>query len=205
LATLQLTLRGVPFIYYGEEIGMPNVNFKIKESQDPLTKKYSKFPIPFLAKIFGISLSRDRCRTPMQWNSEQNAGFSSNVEAKTWLRVSDSYEKINVMKEQKNPESLLNCYKRLIKLRKQNISLQEGQFKFIEPEENKKNCLTYQRLYKDQELTIYLNFTKKELIIDLPKEKPELLFSTLPNRKILELNDYRGKIKLTPFEGLVFS
>ncbi|MFX1406194.1 MAG: alpha-glucosidase [Promethearchaeota archaeon] len=205
LATLQLTLRGVPFIYYGEEIGMPNVSFKIKESQDPLTKKYSKFPIPFLAKIFGISLSRDRCRTPMQWNSEQNAGFSSNVEAKTWLRVSDSYEKINVMKEQKNPESLLNCYKRLIKLRKQNISLQEGQFKFIEPEENKKNCLTYQRLYKDQELTIYLNFTKKELIIDLPKEKPELLFSTLPNRKTLELNDYSGKIKLTPFEGIIFS
>ncbi|MFW9936532.1 MAG: alpha-glucosidase [Candidatus Thorarchaeota archaeon] len=205
LATLQLTLRGVPFIYYGEEIGMPNASFKVKESQDPVTQKYSKFPIPIIAKIFGISLSRDSCRTPMQWNNEPNAGFSSNYEAKTWLKVTDSYEKINVMKEKKNPDSLFNCYKRLIKVRKQNISLQEGQFKFIELEENKKNCLTYQRQYKDQELTIYLNFTKKELIIDLPKEKPQLLFSTLTNRKMLELNDYGGKIKLTPFEGIIFS
>jgi len=204
LATLQLTLRGVPIIYYGEEIGMSNGSFKLKVSQDPVAQKYSKFPIPIIAKIFGISLSRDNCRTPMQWSNEPNAGFSTNFNAKPWLKVTDSYDKINVRMEQKNLESLLNCYKRLLKIRNENISLEEGEFKFIELKESNKYCLTYQRLHKDQELNIYLNFTKKALLVDSSIKKPQLLFSTLYNRKALEPNANSEKIKLTPYEGIIF-
>ncbi len=72
---MQLTLRGVPFIYYGEEIGMPNVKFKLKTSEDPIGRKFSWFPMPQLSRLIRFSLTRDRCRTPMQWNNEKNAGF----------------------------------------------------------------------------------------------------------------------------------
>ena len=68
----------------------------------------------------------------MQWHSGPNAGFSSNPEVKPWLKVSDNYKKINVTEEGKDPGSLLNCYKRLLKVRRENNALQEGEFKFID-------------------------------------------------------------------------
>jgi len=204
LATMQLTLRGVPFIYYGEEIGMPNVRFKLKTSEDPIGRKFSWFPMPQLSRLIGFSLTRDRCRTPMQWNNEKNAGFSSNIEIKPWLKVSDTFEKINVEKEQKNPASLLNCYKRLLRVRKENIALQEGELQLIEHENLEKICICYTRNHKAQKIFIYLNFTKKELLIQTPIEKPELLFSTLSNRKALDTEAYNGNIKLTPLEGIIF-
>jgi hypothetical protein len=70
---------------------------------------------------------------------------------------------------------------------------------------NYKYCLAYQRTHKDQELNIYLNFTKKDLLVDSPKKLPKLLFSTLSNKIELEPDVYGGKIKLTPFEGIIFS
>jgi len=204
LATMQLTLRGVPFIYYGEEIGMPNVRFKLKTSEDPIGRKFSWFPMPQLSRLIGFSLTRDRCRTPMQWNNEKNAGFSSHIEIEPWLKVSDTFEKINVEKEQNNPASLLNCYKRLLRVRKENIALQEGELQLIEHEKLEKHCISYTRSHKAQKIFIYLNFTKKELLIQTPIEKPELLFSTLSNRKALDTEAYNGNIKLTPLEGIIF-
>ncbi|MHA2430982.1 MAG: alpha-glucosidase [Promethearchaeota archaeon] len=147
LATMQLTLRGIPFIYYGEEIGMLNVDFKLKESQDPIGQKFSFFPIPLISKLIGFSLTRDRCRTPMQWNSELNAGFSVDYQIKPWLKVPETYKKINVAKQEKNSSSLLNCYKRLLTTRKANRLLQEGQFEFLTQNRLKKKCLAYRRYY----------------------------------------------------------
>jgi oligo-1,6-glucosidase/alpha-glucosidase len=204
LATMQFTLRGVPFIYYGEEIGMENVKFKLKTSEDPIGRKYAKFPYPQISKLIGLSLTRDCCRTPMQWNGEPNAGFSRDKEAIPWLKVSDNAKKVNVELETNNIDSLLSVYKKLLKLRKENVSLQEGRFEFIELEGKNTDCFAYQRLYLDQKIFIYLNFTKKDLLIESPKEKPTLLFSTLFNRKTLESNNSSGKIKLTPFEGIIF-
>lgn len=204
LATMQLTLRGVPFIYYGEEIGMSNVRFKLKTSEDPIGRKFSWFPIPQLSRLIGFSLTRDRCRTPMQWNNEKNAGFSSNSEIEPWLKVSDTYEKINVEKEQKNLDSLLNCYKKLLRVRKENIALQEGELQLIEYGKMKKNYISYTRNHNAQKIFIYLNFAKKELLMHTPIEKPELLFSTLSNRKALETEVYNGNIKMNPLEGLIF-
>jgi glycosidase len=201
---MQLTLRGVPFIYYGEEIGMSNVKFKLKTSEDPIGRKFSWFPMPQLSRLIGFSLTRDRCRTPMQWNDNKNAGFSSNIEIEPWLKVSDTFEKINVEKEQKNPASLLNCYKRLLKVRKENIALQEGKLQLIEHKKSEKNYISYTRSHKAQKIFIYLNFSKKELLIQTPIEKPELLFSTLSNRKALDTKKYNGNIKLTPLEGIIF-
>ncbi len=204
LATLQLSLRGVPFIYYGEEIGMRNVDFELKTSQDPIGRKFSKFPIPLIAKLFGLSLTRDGCRTPMQWDSTPQAGFSSNETSKTWLKIPDSYKKINIEKERKNPSSLLNCYRRLLKVRKDQRILSEGLFELIEVNKNKAKSLTYKRFSENNQIYIYLNFSKKQLLMSCPVKKPDLLFSTLSNRVSLDIEAYGGSIKLTPFEGIIF-
>jgi len=202
LATL--TLRGIPFIYYGEEIGMLNVDFKLKESQDPIGQKFSFFPIPLISKLIGFSLTRDRCRTPMQWNSELNAGFSVDYQIKPWLRVPETYKKINVAKQEKNPSSLLNCYKRLLTTRKANRLLQEGQFEFLTQNRLKKKYLAYRRYYFNEQIFVFLNFSKKEILIKSPINDPNLLFSTLSNRVALDLEAYNGNIKLTPLEGIIF-
>ncbi|MGB5910269.1 MAG: alpha-glucosidase [Promethearchaeia archaeon] len=204
LATMLLTLRGIPFIYYGEEIGMLNVDFKLKESQDPIGQKFSFFPIPLISKLIGFSLTRDRCRTPMQWNSELNAGFSVDYQIKPWLKVPETYKKINVAKQEKNPGSLLNCYKRLLTTRKANRLLQEGQFEFLTQNRLKKKCLAYRRYYFNEQIFVFLNFFKKEILIKSPINDPNLLFSTLSNRVALDLEAYNGNIKLTPLEGIIF-
>lgn len=202
-ATMQLTLRGVPFIYYGEEIGMPNTKFKLKTSQDPIGRKFSWIHISQIKRL-GFSLTRDGCRTPMQWTDEPNAGFSPE-NCETWLRVSNSYKKINVAREIKNTGSLLNCYRRLLKIRRENDILQEGKFKFIEIKNLKKKCLAYRRIHNNQEIFIYLNFSKDLLKLDCPVKKPTLLFSTLANRVALNVNSNKNIMKLTPFEGIIFS
>ncbi|MFX1498628.1 MAG: alpha-glucosidase [Promethearchaeota archaeon] len=199
LAALQLTLRGIPFIYYGEEIGMSNVDFTLEESQDPIAHKLSYFPIPFLAKILGFSLSRDRCRTPMQWNSEPNVGFSVSDIAKPWLRIPDSYKEVNVEKEEDDPNSLLNTYRYLLKIRKENKVLSEGLFEFIDVKKN--DYLAYRRYIEEDQIYIYLNFTKKDLLITYPEYVSKILFSTLYNENTL--NKRHLDMKIHPFEGLI--
>ncbi len=204
LATMQLTLRGVPFIYYGEEIGMSNVAFKLKESQDPIGQKFSYFPIPLISKLISFSLTRDICRTPMQWNSELNAGFSVDEQIKPWLRISEKYKKVNVAKEEINPSSLLNCYKKLLKTRKDNSVLQEGKFEFLTLNGLKNKCLAYRRFLFNEQIFVFLNFSQKERLIKSPIDSPSLLFSTLSNRVALDLEAYDENIKLIPLEGIIF-
>ena len=204
LVTLQLTLRGVPYIYYGEEIGMFNVRFNLKTSEDPIGRKFSKFPFPQISKLIGFSLTRDRCRTPMQWSNELNAGFTPNPQADTWLKIAENYREINVYNEQKNPNSLLNCYKNLIKLRNETICLQEGSFEFINPEKFNKKCIAYKRIHSVDEIYVFLNFSRKELLLKSLKPEPKLLFSTKVNRN--EVLNEKKKIyfRLNPFEGIIF-
>ncbi|MFW9877841.1 MAG: alpha-glucosidase [Candidatus Thorarchaeota archaeon] len=204
LAALQLTLRGVPYIYYGEEIGMSNAKFMLKTSEDPIGRKFLKFPFPLISKLIGFSFTRDRCRTPMQWNAEFNAGFTSNPKVKTWLKVSDNYKQINASAEEKNPDSLLNCYKRLIKMRAQHISLQEGLLEIIDLGKLNNKCIAYKRIHEKQELYVFLNFSGKKIPLKPSKSSPELIFSTFYNRKKQATGVFDNYIKLNPLEGVIF-
>ncbi|MHA1649982.1 MAG: alpha-glucosidase [Candidatus Helarchaeota archaeon] len=199
MATLQLTLRGVPYIYYGEEIGMPQVKFSLRKSQDPVARKYWWMPIT-QSKRFGFSLTRDGCRTPMQWSADPNAGFSPNPEAKTWLKISKTYPKINVEIQEKDPNSLLNFYRRLLKVRRDNIALQEGTLQLKPPS---KTHLLYFRVHPDQTLAIILNFSKKQLVLPAPISTPSLIFSTHPKSQILLQYENSGDILLEPFECVI--
>jgi len=144
MASLYLTLRGTPIMYYGEEIGM--------ENNDPKRKEEVKDPIGKLG--WPKAKGRDGERTPMQWNSTKNAGFSS---ADPWLPVPPTYTTHNVAVEEKDSNSILSWYKRLLKLRHTEPALLEG--KWIPLNENDTHVLAYLRQYKDQAILVALNMS----------------------------------------------
>ena len=121
LGTVNLLLRGIPFIYQGQEIGMKNAKWNsIDEFDDISTKDQYQ-----IAREAGLSdreameacnrMSRDNARTPMQWTSEENAGFTKGT---AWLKINPDYKEINVEDQENNPDSVLNYYRKLIALRK---------------------------------------------------------------------------------------
>ncbi|MHB8807684.1 MAG: alpha-glucosidase, partial [Anaerolineaceae bacterium] len=108
-AAMLLTLRGTPFLYYGEEIGIRDGMFKKDEILDPAGRLY-----------WPLYKGRDGCRTPMQWSHLENAGFSK---TKPWLRINPDYLQRNVEAQKKDDQSLLSFYKKLLKMRKDHVAL----------------------------------------------------------------------------------
>jgi alpha-glucosidase len=144
MAGLYLTLRGTPLMYYGEEIGMTN--------NDPKRKEDVKDPIGRLG--WPREKGRDGERTPMQWDSSQNAGFS---QAKPWLPVAASYKTQNVATELKNSDSILNFYRKVLALRHENAALRDGEY--VALNENDPNVLSYLREYKGEAVLVVLNMS----------------------------------------------
>jgi alpha-glucosidase len=146
LATILLTPKSAALMYYGEEIGMvTNTPTKVEDVRDPIGRiGWPK------------EKGRDGERTPMQWNNDTNAGFGGTH--KPWLPVEDNYKTVNVTSESKDPDSLLNYYKKLIKLRKENDQLREGDF--VLANEVSSRVLSFIRMTKDgQAVVVALNFT----------------------------------------------
>lgn len=152
LATMLLTVRGTPFIYYGEEIGMRDIKVARKNIQDPVGKRYWPF-----------YKGRDGCRSPMQWDANINAGFST---GDPWLPVHPNYSVRNVANQQSSPASLLNFYKELIKVRKKHSSLQAGKMVLI-PSDNK-HLLVYLRHLEEETSLVVLNFSSDIQHFELP-------------------------------------
>ncbi len=151
-AAVLMTVRGTPMMYYGEELGMQNNDPKTKEDvQDPIGK------IGWPAEI-----GRDGERTPMQWNSEINAGFSK---AKPWLPVSPDYKKVNVASEDADKNSVLNFYKQLIHLRKTEDALKNGSYETLD--DHNPDVLSYLRKSKDEIVVVALNMTPAPKFVQL--------------------------------------
>lgn len=199
--TLQLTARGVPFIYYGEEIGMLSHRLPLKTAQDPVALKYSWIPqflVNLLTRSGSISLNRDDCRTPMQWDSSRNAGLCSE-ESEPWLPVEPRYGAINVEYEESHPNSLLQCYKSLLRLRRQTPALHSGSMHLMNLSLHKKSLLSFERKYDKQIVQVWLNFSNRPIQIDEIQERAELIFSTL--RESTPLSN--TGIHLEPFQGII--
>ncbi len=136
LATVLLTLRGSPFIYQGEEIAMTNYPFKtIDEVKDISARTvYTRLRgygvLPIIARRLALNICRDHVRTPMQWSSGRNAGFSSAEE--TWLPVNPSYTVINVALQETDESSIQSYYTKLIHVRNETEALQTGAIEFID-------------------------------------------------------------------------
>ena len=144
MAGLYLTLRGTPIMYYGEEIGMKTTPPTRKEEvQDPIGR--TGWP---------KEKGRDGERTPMQWDSSKNAGFTKGT---PWLPVPPTYKTHNVADELKNPDSVLMFYKQVLKLRHTDPALMYG--KYVAINETDANVLSYLRIYKDHAVVVALNMS----------------------------------------------
>jgi alpha-glucosidase len=144
MAALYFTLRGTPIMYYGEELGMENNDPKRKEDvQDP--KGRTGWP---------ADKGRDGERTPMQWNDAENAGFSTH---EPWLPVPPSYKTHNVAAESKDPNSVLEFYRKVLALRHTNSVLLEGNYSALN--EDDPNVLSYLRTYKGKSVLVALNMS----------------------------------------------
>jgi len=152
MAALYLTLRGTPIMYYGEEIAMKTTPPTRQEDvNDPIGRKG-----------WPKEKGRDGERTPMQWDSSENAGFSSGT---PWLPVPPTYKTHNVADESKDPSSVLEFYKNVLKLRHTNEALMYGSYKAINVTDAK--VLSYLRLYRNQAVVVALNMSNVTQTVNL--------------------------------------
>jgi alpha-glucosidase len=162
---LLLTLRGTPFMYYGEEIGMRDIKLHRREILDPPGKHY-----------WPLYKGRDGCRAPMQWSDGLYAGFSN---SKSWLPVHPDAIHRNVASQQANPDSLLNFTKNLLRLRKKHPALQRGDFI---PVESRRGVLAYLRTTNEQAVLVVMNFKGYEVNFKPPEGQWGMLFTSHTDR-----------------------
>lgn len=186
LATLLLMMQGTPYIYQGQEIGMKNAYFQsMSQYRDVETiNKYNQWKNRFdeetLIHYFG-KRSRDNTRTPMQWTSEKYGGFS---DVKPWIDLPQGHEEISVEKQLYDKNSILQYYKKLIRMRKEYKDvIVYGTYKLLLEEDRHLFC--YERENHDQKLLIVCNYTKEE--VKLPTE-------LLENTEVLLLSNYNDQV-----------
>jgi alpha-glucosidase len=182
-AMLLFTLPGTLTMYYGEEIGMVNVPIAPEAVQDPAEKNEP-----------GIGVGRDPERTPMQWDANPLAGFTT---GRPWLPIAPAHEATNVEAEDKDDRSLLNLYRALIAMRREHPVLVDGRLQCIEAREN---VLRYQRIGNSEQLQVLLNFGHS--VTKITVADGIILKSTCGDR---EGDRVSGMVELRATEGLIFA
>lgn len=183
-AMLLLTLRGTPTMYYGDELGMEDVPIAPDQVQDPQEKN-----------IPGKGLGRDPERSPMQWDNAEKAGFTT---GEPWLPLMKDHSRVNVRTQWKEPESMLNFYRELIRIRQREPALHIGDYA---PVFTEGNLLAYTRSFKEENFLIGLNLggTSANFDPNFPSYKAKLLFSTHLEQEIM----FRGTIPLKANQGML--
>ncbi len=154
----QLTARGVPFIYYGEEIGMLQQRLPLKTALDPIAHR---FPLPqwvadLVRNRFKESLNRDECRTPMQWDESPNAGFCP-PGITPWLPTPHNLDGRTVQRQRSDPESLFSCYRRFLRLRREHPALRRGDLEMLPESSTGRHIVGYRRKDPSETLVVLLN------------------------------------------------
>ncbi|TVR66762.1 MAG: DUF3459 domain-containing protein, partial [Spirochaetaceae bacterium] len=214
IALLQLTARGIPVVYYGEEIGMEDGDFPFAGALDPVARQFAWLP-RWVARAFGLYLNRDGCRTPMQWEDGPGAGFSGGgaevTPASPWLPVHPDYRVVNVATQRQDPESLLNLYRDLLGLRARSAALREGDFTLLEGDGVPRSVLCYRReapsdgAPSDEALLVAINFGRRTATFAPPALAPPAL---APDARVLartspEARMEGDKLVLPPASGLI--
>ena len=170
LGTLLLTLRGTPFIYQGQEIGMTNFDFaSLDQVQDVESHNVHRmmkrlcFPKGLRWKLIRLT-SRDNARTPMQWDTSANAGFTT---GEPWLGINRNYTQINMADQENDPESIRSYYKELIALRAGNNALLQGDFAAAKIS---RHVFVYRRTSEEESVIVLLNFSKRSRRADYAGE-----------------------------------
>jgi len=192
LHMLQLTVRGVPCMYYGEEIGMANLPLPFKTALDPVPHKFAFLP-RFVFDALGLTLNRDEVRTPMQWDNSKNAGFST--AEKTWLPVHPNFVEVNVERELDDPNSLAGTIRALLKIRRAHPALSNGSLELIDDLPGE--VLGYFRKRGRDEIAVLLNFGETDKFVALGSCSWRALFK-------LSDDEVKGEtIHLRGFSGVV--
>ena len=205
LATFIMTMRGTPYYYNGDELGMTNAGFdKIEDYRDMATlNEYQR------QKNIGGDLQqfmqriqfecRDNGRTPFQWNSCANAGFTGGT---PWIKVNPNYKTINYAAQQNDANSVLHYFRKLVKLRKQNKVLVYGKYTLLD--KSNPNVYSYVREKDGQKMLVLLNFTKSTAQTNLALNiaKAQLVLS---NYKTATINNKsKSLIVLRPYEAIIY-
>jgi oligo-1,6-glucosidase len=201
LNTFILSMRGTPYTYYGDELGMTNIGFtKIEQYKDiAAINGYKKAATDgedldlYLQKL--NLLSRDNGRTPMQWDATKNAGFSNET---PWLPVHENHSTVNVLHQENDQNSVLNHFRKMVALRKDNLLLVYGNYAIIQ--DDHLTIYAYSRTLEDQQMIILLNFSELESSISLPNfdHNKEVLINNYN-----ELSIDENTITLKPYQAVV--
>jgi oligo-1,6-glucosidase len=205
LNTFILSMRGTPYCYYGDELGMTNIGFgTIEEYQDIAAingyKKVVNSGGDVDAYMTTLKFaSRDNGRTPMQWNAAKNAGFTNGT---PWLPVNDNYQQINVTHQEQDPHSVLTHFKKMTALRKNNPVLVYGAYTLLQPEHEE--VYAYTRESDGKKLLVLLNFSEKESVITLEE------LGNIDHEHVV-INNYdaadieAASMRLKPYQAVIFS
>ena len=203
-ALMYFMQKGTPFIYQGQEIGMTNVKYdSIDQYNDVKTINiYNEKIAEGICKEKALSevadISRDNTRTPMQWNDDKYAGFS---QCAPWLDVNDNYKAINVEKQLKDENSILNFYKKLIKIRKENLALVYGTYDLILEDDEK--IYAYTRTFDEDKFVIIVNLSSEEAEYKFDNcllQYEKLLINNYP----VEKHDDIKEVILKPYEARLY-
>lgn len=200
LAGVYFMLKGLPFIYQGQEIGMENMKFTDKGEIDDIST-LDEYQVALdagksreEALETASAFSRDNARTPMQWNSGENAGFTTGT---PWLHVNPNYRDINVEAQERDEDSVLAFYKKLTRLRKDPLYAETVVYGELRPYlEEEKNLIAYERV-GEKRLLVLANFQKEERRAALPGKAEKVL---LNNLKKDIFTDSSGKILLSAYQ-----
>jgi oligo-1,6-glucosidase len=204
LATLLLTLRGTPYLYQGDEIGMTNYPFtSIDEFRDVVSinayitaKQQGESWQSFLNNQ--LQVARDHARTPMQWDNSKNAAFSV---GRPWINVNPNYQEINAAQAVVDPNSIFNYYKQLIQLRKKLPVLIYGDYTMLDI--SHPYIYAYLRTDSQHKVLILLNFLPQNITVDLSSylsDDDKLLISNYQ-----ELGERGTELVLRPYEANIYS
>ena len=201
LAALNFMLKGLPFIYQGQELGMENVPFSsIDEVDDISTLDEYQVALdagltPADALKVVARFSRDNARTPMQWSDEANAGFTT---GKPWLKVNPNYTRINVKSQMDDPDSVRSFYRDLIALRKNPEYKETVVYGALEPYlEDRHNLMAYYRR-GDRTLLVIGNYQKEAQTVELPSGYQKILLNNYP-----ELTAEGNNLKLSGYQVVI--
>jgi oligo-1,6-glucosidase len=205
LSTFILTMRGTAFYYNGDELGMTNAGFKkIEEFRDVQTLNEYKHQLNTGADMKKFMArtrfeSRDNGRTPFQWSSDANGGFTTGT---PWIKLASNYKTINQAAQEKDPNSCLNYFRKLVALRKQYLTLVYGKYTLLDKANPK--VYAYTRADKDHRLLILLNFSTDNTQTDtgLNMKNSSLVLCNYKNAS--ERATGSSVITLRPYEARIY-
>ncbi|QHT70731.1 alpha-glucosidase [Rhodocytophaga rosea] len=203
LNTFILSMRGTPYCYYGDELGMTNIGFTSIEQYKDISaingyKKVLNSGGNIEAYLTDLKFgSRDNGRTPMQWDDSTQAGFTTGT---PWLPVNSNYSQINVALQENEPNSVLNYFRKIVQLRKDNPVLVYGDYQLLEPAHP--DIYAYTRTLEGKKMLVLLNFTSKTTRIQL-QEMGSVKETLINNYSSVKMEE--GEVSLQPYQAVIFS